>query len=274
MTPTPLAWAIFTDEGLIRIWSTARTDLTAVAEATGKEPTPLYAPPVAQTEQPVAFRILRRNHDGIWTTDGRAWVDGVPDADMLGDIAERSDQWRLEYSYAAPIARAGLGVTRLDGCLERLARPQAADDGVAMVADQLAQLRGQHLLARLRDQLALGVERQVYALPGELPEQSQAAADVLAERRRQVEAKGWTPSHDDLYCAAELPRAAAAYILNGANDEAPVIWPFAPKWWKPRDARSNYVRAAALILAEIERLDRQPTGSPEGLLRSAQGGAE
>ncbi|HEQ0101974.1 TPA: hypothetical protein VDW71_001902 [Pseudomonas aeruginosa] len=84
----------------------------------------------------------------------------------------------------------------------------------------------------------------------------QAWLDVQAERRRQITAEGWTPEHDDLYCAAELPRAAAAYILNGANDEAPAIWPFSAKWWKPRDARANYVRAAALILAEIERLDR------------------
>ncbi|HFT6912751.1 TPA: hypothetical protein ACGR4A_001963 [Pseudomonas aeruginosa] len=92
------------------------------------------------------------------------------------------------------------------------------------------------------------------AAPGtEVP---QAWLDVQSERRRQITAEGWTPEHDDLYCAAELPRAAAAYILNGANDEAPAIWPFVAKWWKPRDARSNYVRASALILAEIERLDR------------------
>ncbi|WP_368763829.1 hypothetical protein [Pseudomonas aeruginosa] len=95
------------------------------------------------------------------------------------------------------------------------------------------------------------------AAPGtEVP---QAWLDVQAERRRQITAEGWTPDHDDLYCAAELPRAAAAYILSGANDEAPAIWPFVAKWWKPRDARANYVRAAALILAEIERLDRAAT---------------
>lgn len=92
------------------------------------------------------------------------------------------------------------------------------------------------------------------AAPGK--EVPQAWRDVQTERRRQVEAEGWTPDHDDLYCAAELPRAAAAYILSGANDEAPAIWPFVAKWWKPRDARANYVRAGALILAEIERLDR------------------
>lgn len=92
----------------------------------------------------------------------------------------------------------------------------------------------------------------------------QAWLDVQAERRRQITAEGWTPEHDDLYCAAELPRAAAAYILNGANDEAPAIWPFVAKWWKPRDARSNYVRAGALILAEIERLDRAAPGKDVG----------
>ncbi|HGE2262641.1 TPA: hypothetical protein ACGJYI_002295 [Pseudomonas aeruginosa] len=92
----------------------------------------------------------------------------------------------------------------------------------------------------------------------------QAWLDVQAERRRQITAEGWTPEHDDLYCAAELPRAAAAYILNGANDEAPAIWPFSAKWWKPRDARSNYVRAGALILAEIERLDRAAHGKEVG----------
>ncbi|MFP8078206.1 hypothetical protein ACOWPU_10695 [Pseudomonas aeruginosa] len=92
------------------------------------------------------------------------------------------------------------------------------------------------------------------AAPGK--EVPQAWLDVQAERRRQITAEGWTPEHDDLYCAAELPRAAAAYILSGANDEAPAIWPFVAKWWKPRDARTNYVRAGALLLAEIERLDR------------------
>ena len=96
--------------------------------------------------------------------------------------------------------------------------------------------------------------------PAERQEQgevhSAAARDVLAERRRQIEAEGMTTAGDDGYHAAELPRAAAAYILNGSNDEAPCIWPWAKAWWKPRDARSNYVRAGALILAEIERLDR------------------
>ncbi len=92
----------------------------------------------------------------------------------------------------------------------------------------------------------------------------QAWLDVQAERRRQITAEGWTPEHDDLYCAAELPRAAAAYILNGANDEAPAIWPFSAKWWKPSTARRDMVKACALALAEIERLDRAASGKEVG----------
>lgn len=106
------------------------------------------------------------------------------------------------------------------------------------------------------------------------PAPTVAALDVLAERIRQITVEAWTPAHDDLYCAAELPRAAAAYILNGTNDDAPYIWPFAAKWWKPKDARANYVRAAALILAEIERIDRQQSGSPEGLNQQVGGAKE
>ncbi|HFJ9858189.1 TPA: hypothetical protein ACPIBI_004826 [Pseudomonas aeruginosa] len=135
--------------------------------------------------------------------------------------------------YAAPVARAQHSVP---------------EEFIGRLSEFLAQrgATGKALLRELRAMLA--------AEPGtEVP---QAWLDVQAERRRQIEAKGWTPEHDDLYCSAELPRAAAAYILNGANDEAPAIWPFVAKWWKPRDARSNYVRAGALILAEIERLDR------------------
>ncbi|MEG6794395.1 hypothetical protein AB2C28_25440 [Pseudomonas aeruginosa] len=128
------------------------------------------------------------------------------------------------------------------------AQHSVPEEFIGRLSEFLAQrgATGKALLRELRAMLA--------AEPGK--EVPQAWIDVQAERRRQIEAKGWTPEHDDLYCSAELPRAAAAYILNGANDEAPAIWSFSAKWWKPRDARANYVRAAALILAEIERLDR------------------
>lgn len=86
---------------------------------------------------------------------------------------------------------------------------------------------------------------------------SQAAADVEAERRRQVESEGWTAEGDDRYKNREL--AAAAECYSGTvypNEQCPAMWPWDVSWWKPSDYRRNLVKAGALILAEIERLDR------------------
>jgi hypothetical protein len=83
-------------------------------------------------------------------------------------------------------------------------------------------------------------------------------AEVAAERQRQIEAEGWTPEHDDEHDSGELAKAAASYAgdTRTFNAAAPVDWPWEQKWWKPRDRRSDLIRAAALIVAEIERLDR------------------
>ena len=87
-----------------------------------------------------------------------------------------------------------------------------------------------------------------------------AARDVLAERRRQIEAEGWTLDRDDEYTRFELARAGACYAEYGnwpAHSEIPPnSWPWSAAWWKPTSYRENLVKAAALILAEIERLDR------------------
>lgn len=97
---------------------------------------------------------------------------------------------------------------------------------------------------------------------------SPAASDVLAERQRQISAEGWTPEHDDEYDPGTLAAAAAAYTLHAADhlnpysqgdggDEAPVMWPWVPaSTWKPTTPRRDLVKAGALIIAEIERLDR------------------
>jgi hypothetical protein len=76
---------------------------------------------------------------------------------------------------------------------------------------------------------------------------------VLAERRRQVTAEGWTHEHDDVHANSELALAAVCYITRNAW-----TWPWEAKWWKPTTPRRNLVKAGALILAEIERIDRLP----------------
>lgn len=98
---------------------------------------------------------------------------------------------------------------------------------------------------------------------------SPAVRDVIAERERQKSVEGWTPEHDDEHYRGELAAAGAAYALHGAAHAAmggkratyshvaeAVVWPFDGAWWKPQDARRDLVKAGALILAEIERLDR------------------
>ncbi len=103
-------------------------------------------------------------------------------------------------------------------------------------------------------------------------ELSPAAQDVLLERERQIKVEGWSDNHDDEHRNGELAKAAAAYARHAAAYAAfnPAIgleayraverdrvgFPWPAKWWKPKDPRRDLVRAGALILAEIERLDR------------------
>ncbi|WJS86736.1 hypothetical protein [Paracoccus sp. TOH] len=103
--------------------------------------------------------------------------------------------------------------------------------------------------------------------PGIVEDLSQAARDVLAERQRQVSAEGWTPKLDDQHDQREMAKAAVCYVLwgagnaNGAAEHHPGMprvpgWPWEESWWKPTTPRRDLVKAGALILAEIERLDR------------------
>lgn len=100
-------------------------------------------------------------------------------------------------------------------------------------------------------------------------ELTKAEGDVLDERRRQKEVEGWTAAHDDAHTNGELSRAAGSYASNAGAamffnsgvdtsvcERPPYGWPWAPEWWKPTNSRRDLVKAGALILAEIERIDR------------------
>ena len=94
-----------------------------------------------------------------------------------------------------------------------------------------------------------------------MSDMTKAALDVLAERRRQIEAEGWTPEHDDEHSKGQLAAAAACYALasigiKGNEDVQIRFWPWDDGWWRPSNRRRDLVKAGALILAEIERLDR------------------
>jgi len=89
---------------------------------------------------------------------------------------------------------------------------------------------------------------------------SKALRDVTNERRRQIAAEGWTPEHDDQHKLGELAIAGASYAVASGfpadNEPPPYGWPWDKAWWKPTTTRQNLIKAAALLVAEIERIDR------------------
>lgn len=99
---------------------------------------------------------------------------------------------------------------------------------------------------------------------------SSAAKDILAERVRHIHVEGWHAEHDDLHDDGQMAAAAACYAVNStiAHEQRGTgskwnlmmkvtVWPWDLKWWKPTSPRRNLVKAGALILAEIDRLDRE-----------------
>lgn len=93
---------------------------------------------------------------------------------------------------------------------------------------------------------------------------------IAQERRRQIEGERFDPTADQQYRQGELARAAACYVRleamrsvaaavpgTAVDDRVPPEWPWARCGWKPKDRRSNLVRAGALIAAELDRMDRE-----------------
>ncbi|EPH7530881.1 hypothetical protein ACPTIC_25575 [Pseudomonas aeruginosa] len=140
---------------------------------------------------------------------------------------------------------------------------------VAVVPDGYALVPVEPLLNMMSDKdhdTRITAERQLLSILAAAPgkEVPQAWIDVQEERRRQITAEGWTPEHDDEHSHGQMARAAACYALAGSsapNDGTAALlvslaWPWDQQWWKPSTARRDLIKAGALILAEIERIDR------------------
>lgn len=90
------------------------------------------------------------------------------------------------------------------------------------------------------------------------------------ERQRQILQEGWTTDHDDEHTSGELSMAAMCYSAYAGNMihpdtqgdgdwdiTPPEWWPWEASWWKPNlDPMRNLAKAGALIVAEIERIQR------------------
>lgn len=91
--------------------------------------------------------------------------------------------------------------------------------------------------------------------------------EIAAERLRQVRAEGYTTLHDDEHVDGDLADAAACYALTPeqrntvpvhGGPPVPRRWPWECAAWKPTpdDRKRELIKAGALILAELERLER------------------
>jgi|GEM_PF-800265 len=108
---------------------------------------------------------------------------------------------------------------------------------------------------------------------------TQGVVDVINERKRQELQEGWTDLHDDALDDGVLAGAGASYAMNAASqlhpqtqlplDEIPPWWQLSRSWWKPKSPREDLVKAAALIIAEIDKIDRSGASDHEaGLIKS------
>jgi len=104
--------------------------------------------------------------------------------------------------------------------------------------------------------------------------QTRAQDDVIAERQRQVAGEGYDAAHDDEHDLGELALAASYYAIHSAAELLPIpdesnvsrkwilesyaggVWPWDRAECKPKTRREDLVRAAALLIAQIERDDR------------------
>lgn len=100
--------------------------------------------------------------------------------------------------------------------------------------------------------------------------------EIAAERRRQIEAEGYTAEHDDRHDLGELGLLAALHAIPydaqigpepllkqddyiGLDMALEIACGFKRK--PEPDRRRRLIKAAALLVAEIERLDRA-AGAP------------
>lgn len=159
------------------------------------------------------------------------------------------------------LSRAQCEIEHLAECLENVCEDEEDFDVREDVAD------GRVVAADIAHMLAAAPDKEV----------PQAWLDVQAERRRQVEAEGWTPEHDDEHADGQMAQAAGCYALHaggigtdwpdGRQNGSALFWPWDKDSWKPTTPRRDLVKACALALAEIERLDRA------GISQSPQPGA-
>lgn len=248
----------------------------AEAEAHPKQP----APSVAVK----ALRQAASDFMHLFIQDGHLTVQGLEDTDLIPAYE------KLFAALSAQVLDEPLRVGRfghhpepaIDFCIEVEAleghlfdakhgigkpghEPRGVDDDFRRrVSDAMDFIVGGDRIAIAAKATLRSISAQVQDLAD-----SPAIKAIVAERARQIEKEGWSPEHDDEHTDGSLALAAGSYCESAARPKIlarksagafaiPKLWPqsWSRDWWKPKSPREDLVRAAALIIAEIERIDR------------------
>lgn len=225
--------------------------------------------PTGWTLFDVAMDVTRWNGSGHVCSDGSWYCDACDNA-AGGNPQGLDDPTADAEPPAVPPAEPVASVALPESAVEALA---ALDYVVAWAADTReywdrdADAKVGKRLIALAGGLP-GYDAQmdrIHALRQRLrepiPPQSvpDSITDVAKERARQINGEGCSAIHDDRWDAGELATAGGLYALDARNasSQVPTTWPWDEEWWKPTDdRRRNLVKAAALMIAEIDRLDR------------------
>ena len=219
-----------------------------------------------QEEEAALVADLNLGADAIEARDMQAFKLMLRAVEMIRNLQSDRDSWAEQADDMATMAhQAGERVRELEAvALERQQsldmQWKASQRAIKMWQDAHP---GNDMVWPDQAHLCVWLMERIAAL------ESGAVADIVAERRRQREVEGWTPEHDDEHTAGDLAMAGAAYAYHAAQcDRAshhhciPVEWPWEDSWWKPKDRKRDLVRAAALLVAEIERTDRALLATP------------
>jgi hypothetical protein len=232
---------------------------------------------------------LRR--DGSTTHRIARAIEAAATAPLLERIAFLEELASSEGSRAVAYLRRARGAEARIAALEAQVEQAAQPVDIDTLTDKIASMLGlTYHCTRVWDAWYVGTMSQddfepvdesdtpreiaeeifkLYTSPPKAAPLTEAATSVLAERQRQISVEGWTPEHDDEHDGGELSAAASAHTLCAADqlhpfsqgdgdyvNVPPAVWPWAAEGWRPSSPRRMLVKAGALILAEIERIDR------------------
>lgn len=232
-----------------------------------------------ERQQPVAWMHDQPNRVDVIHRDVKDLLQRVPGSSRgIHRPLDVSEHYTIPL-YAAPVAQAQHSVPEISGIGRDAEHPRAvvlylrnepSEEDMRAIQNFLRAISADVLTQAQHSVPELLVRAEDFVSGKEVP---QAWLDVQAERRRQITAEGWTPEHDDEHDSGEIACAAACYALPPAHPARiegalgrygrdPNIWPWTRDWWKPapNDRRRELIKAGALVLAEIERLDRAVPG--------------